>query len=138
MPKTDRAKSPAFLESPRAFYAEAFEHTRKKDLVATIEEWSDMEEGERRYTVAHLLYLNLKGQAAIVRLLGDVRELLDEVAEGNDDALAEPDEDDEPEDDTEGDGTSGGWDSAPAVEPSTTDATTLTDDQGGASLPEVA
>lgn len=97
MPKTDRKpKSPAFLESARAFYAEAFEHTRNKDLAAAIDEWSEMEDGEQSFTVAHLLYLNLKGQAALVRVLGDVRELLDEVADGIDAALGE-DEDDEPD-----------------------------------------
>ena len=41
--KTDRTpKSPAFLEAARAFYADAFEHRRKKDLAAAMEEWTDL------------------------------------------------------------------------------------------------
>jgi hypothetical protein len=95
--KTDRTpKSPAFLEAARAFYADAFDHRRKKDLAAAMEEWAELEEGEQSFAVAHLLYLNLKAQADTLRVLIDVRDLLDEVADGVDQAL-DVDEDDEPE-----------------------------------------
>ena len=86
--KTDRAaKSPAFLEAARVFYADAFEHRRKKDLAEAMAEWADMDEGEQSFAVAHLLYLNLKAQADTLRVLADVRDLLDEVADGVDQAL---------------------------------------------------
>jgi hypothetical protein len=101
--KTDRTpKSPAFLEAARAFYADAFEHRRKKDLAAAMEEWADLEEGEQSFAVAHLLYLNLKAQADTLRVLVDVRDLLDEVADGVDQAL-DTDEDDEADGEGEGD-----------------------------------
>ncbi len=101
--KTDRtSKSPAFLEAARAFYADAFEHRRKKDLAAAMEEWAEMDEAEQSFAVAHLLFLNLKGQADTLRVLVDVRDLLDEVADGVDQAL-DADEDDEPDEDAGGD-----------------------------------
>lgn len=98
MPKTDRApKTPAFLDTARAFYAQAFEHRRKKDLAAAMEEWADLDEPEQSFAVAHLLFLNLKAQADTLRVLVDLRDLLDEVADGVDQALDV--DDDEPEDD---------------------------------------
>ena len=98
--KTDRTpKSPAFLEAARVFYADAFEHRRKKDLADAMEEWADMDEGEQSFAVAHLLYLNLKAQADTLRVLGDVRDLLDEVADGVDQALDAAEDDDPEEDD---------------------------------------
>ena len=110
MPKpNDRTpKHPAFLEAARAFYADAFEHRRKKDLAAAMEEWTDLDAPEQTFAIAHLLYLNLKAQADTLRVLVDVRDLLDEVADGVDQALDDdgdgaPDEsDDAPtEDDSE-------------------------------------
>lgn len=95
MPKT-KPKNPAFLDTARAFYADAFEHHRKKDIVTAIEAWSEMDGGEQSYAVAHLLYLNVQAQASTVRLLTDVRDLLDEVAEGIDAALDDDEEDDVP------------------------------------------
>ena len=98
MPKTDRTpKTPAFLDTARAFYAQAFEHRRKKDLGAAMEEWADLDEPEQSFAVAHLLFLNLKAQADTLRVLVDLRDLLDEVADGVDQAL-DVDDDDEPED----------------------------------------
>jgi hypothetical protein len=97
--KNDRTpKHPAFLEAARAFYADAFEHRRTKDLAAAMEEWGEMEESEQSFAVAHLLYLNLQAQADALRVLVDVRDVLDEVADGVDQALEaaeeEPGEDD--------------------------------------------
>jgi hypothetical protein len=92
--KNDRApKTPAFLEAARVFYADAFEHRRKKDLGDAMAEWADMDEGEQSFAVAHLLYLNLKAQADTLRVLVDVRDLLDEVADGVDQALDADDDD---------------------------------------------
>lgn len=91
--KTDRTpKMPAFLEAARVFYADAFEPRRKKDLAAAMVEWADLDESEQTFTVAHLLYLNLKAQGETVRLLLDLRGLVDEVADGVDQALDGDDE----------------------------------------------
>jgi hypothetical protein len=78
MPKV----SPAPFDAARAYYAEAFEPTTKRDLARSIAEWSQMDDAEQSFAVAHLLYLNLKAQAAGQRLVTQVRDLLDEVAEG--------------------------------------------------------
>ena len=81
MPKPSPA-NPAFHESARAFYGEAFDHKRKRDLSRSIAEWGEMEQDEQSFAVAHLLYLNLQAQASGQKLLTQVRDLLDEVAEG--------------------------------------------------------
>ena len=81
MPKT-AAKAPAFLDAARAFYGEAFEHHHKRDLARSMKDWDELEESEQSFAVAHLLYLNLQAQAAGQKLLTQVRDLLDEVAEG--------------------------------------------------------
>ncbi len=122
MPKpNDRTpKQPAFLEAARAFYADAFEHRRKKDLAAAMEEWTDLDAPEQTFAIAHLLYLNLKAQADTLRVLVDVRDLLDEVADGVDQAL----DDDEPEDEGEGDDQlDHGTDDAPTAAPPVEDTT---------------
>jgi hypothetical protein len=87
-----------FLDTARAFYAEAFDHKKKRDLAHSMEEWAELGEDEQSFAVAHLLYLNLQAQAAGQRLLVQVRDLLDEVAEGLTTAIEEslppePDED---------------------------------------------
>ncbi len=99
MPK--QSPQPAFLDTARAFYAEAFEHKKKRDLARSIAEWSEMDEDEQSFAVAHLLYLNLQAQAAGQRLVTQVRDLLDEVAESLTTAIEaslpdEAEEDDEP------------------------------------------
>lgn len=107
MPKPSKMPTnPAFLDAARAFYGEAFDHKRKRELAASIAEWSEMDEGEQSFAVAHLLFLNLQAQAGTQRILGQVRDLLDEVAESLTTAieasLPDPDEadrDDDREDD---------------------------------------
>ncbi len=107
MPKPSKMPTnPAFLDAARAFYGEAFDHKRKRKLAASIAEWSEMDEGEQSFAVAHLLFLNLQAQAGTQRILGQVRDLLDEVAESLTTAieasLPDPDEadrDDDREDD---------------------------------------
>lgn len=99
MPK--QSPQPAFLDTARAFYAEAFEHKKKRDLARSIAEWSEMDEDEQSFAVAHLLYLNLQAQAAGQRLVTQVRDLLDEVAESLTTAIEasipdEVEDDDEP------------------------------------------
>lgn len=79
MPKPRSKTSP--VEVARAFYGPAFEHTNKRELAQSIAEWAELDEDEQSFTVAHLLYLNLQQQAAGQRLVAQVRELVDEVAE---------------------------------------------------------
>jgi hypothetical protein len=121
-PKDRTPKHPAFLEAARAFYADAFEHRRKKDLAAAMEEWTDLDAPEQTFAIAHLLYLNLKAQADTLRVLVDVRDLLDEVADGVDQALDDDDHDD---------GEEGADDGAPSEHQDTGDApaTVASDDE---------
>jgi hypothetical protein len=91
-----KPRNPAFLDAARAFYAEAFEHRRKKDLARSMAEWSDLDDAEQRFTIAHLLYLNLHAQAAQTRALRKLRDLVGDVLDRVDDAL-QPDEGDEDE-----------------------------------------
>ncbi len=73
--------TPGFLATARAFYGEAFDHKKKSALARSMAEWAEMEEDEQSFAVAHLSFLNLQAEAATQRLLTQVRDLLDEVAE---------------------------------------------------------
>jgi hypothetical protein len=86
MPRTDD-RTPTFLDAARAFYGPAFEHRRPKDLAAAMREWSELDPAERAFASAHLAYLNLRAQADMLRALHELRDLLDEVADGVDLAL---------------------------------------------------
>lgn len=88
-----RPKNPAFLDAARAFYAEAFEHRRKKDLARSMAEWGELDNAEQRLAIAHLLYLNVHAQAAQLRALRQLRNLLSDLADGVEDALAGDDDD---------------------------------------------
>ena len=92
----NQPRNPAFLDAARAFYAEAFEHRRKKDLARSMAEWSELDDAEQRFTIAHLLYLNLHAQAAQTRALRQLRDLVGDVLDRVDDAL-QPDDGDEDE-----------------------------------------
>jgi hypothetical protein len=81
VPKTQKKSVPPFLAQGRAFYAEAFAHTRKSELADAMAEWTELDEAEQSFALAHLAYLNLEGQAVTQQLLGQVRDLLDELAE---------------------------------------------------------
>jgi len=97
--------TPTFLTTARAFYGPAFDHKRKKALARSMAEWAEMDEDEQSFAHAHLLYLNLQAQAATQKMLSQVRDLLDEVAESLSVALeasmpeAEDDDELEEEDD---------------------------------------
>jgi hypothetical protein len=98
-PRTRTRKEPRFLQIARRFYGEAFDATRPKDLSAAMADWTELNEDEQAFTIAHLHYLGLLAQARTQALLIQVRDLLDEVAEG-----LEPEEDaDEDADGFEGD-----------------------------------
>ena len=102
MPKP---QSPTFLSTARAFYGPAFDHTKKKALARSMVDWTEMDEDEQSFASAHLAFLNLQAQAATQKLLTQVRDLLDEVAESLSVALEASlpeegeDEEDEDEDD---------------------------------------
>lgn len=99
MPKPT-VSNPQFLDTARAFYAEAFDHKKKRDLARSMEEWGELDQDEQSFATAHLLYLNLQAQAASQKLLTQVRDLLDEVAESLTTAIEEslpPEPGEEPE-----------------------------------------
>lgn len=62
-----RPISPADLA--RKFYGWAFEARRQKAFSAAVKEWADFTEGEQRFAVAHLHYLNLEAQSVTQQLL---------------------------------------------------------------------
>ena len=93
-PPSRAPKTPAFLDAARTFYAEAFEHRRKRDLAASMVEWADLDPAEQRFAVAHLLYLNLHAQAAQVRALRQLRELLGDLVDVVDGDAGDEEEDD--------------------------------------------
>lgn len=99
MPKPSDTKSPAFLHTARAFYADAFEPRRPADLAHAMAEFGELDDAEQRFAVAHLLYLNLQGQAELLRVLADVRDAAEDVADRIEEAL----EDDEPEEEADDD-----------------------------------
>jgi hypothetical protein len=81
MPKTPKKSVPPFLAQARTFYAEAFAHHRKDELAEAMAEWTELDETEQSFALAHLAYLDLEAQAVTHQLLGQVRDLLDELAE---------------------------------------------------------
>ena len=90
-PQQRSRKEPRFLHLARTFYGEAFGVRRVRELSAAMADWSELTEDEQSFTLAHLHYLGLLAQARTQKLLLQVRDLLDEVAEG----LEEPEDDDE-------------------------------------------
>ncbi len=100
--------TPTFLNTARAFYGPAFDHKRKKALARSMAEWAEMDEDEQSFALAHLAFLDLQAQAGTQRLLVQVRDLLDEVAESLSVALEaslpdeeEPEPQDVPDDELE-------------------------------------
>ena len=117
MPRLTRAQrrpddtTPSFLASARAFYGPAFGARREADLAEAMADWADLTPDEQSFAMAHLQYLGLLAQAGTQRLLVQVRDLLEELSEDVDDALAElntgpvedaPVEDEEPLPELEG------------------------------------
>ncbi|MFH1468643.1 MAG: hypothetical protein ABIO70_29910 [Pseudomonadota bacterium] len=100
MPRTDskparRQERPTlpFMETAREFYGSAFGRRRAASVEHARDDWADLAEEDRSFALGHLLYLNLMAESATVRLLLQVRDLLDEVAEG----LTSDEDDEEPE-----------------------------------------
>jgi len=98
---TKTPTTPTFLTTARAFYGPAFDHKKKKALARSMSEWAEMDEDEQSFTAAHLAFLNLQAQAATQKLLTQVRDLLDEVAESLSVALEASLPEEEEEDDGE-------------------------------------
>lgn len=84
MPKP---KPHTYLAVARSFYGPAFEHREEHALADSMAEWAEMDEDEQAFAMAHLSYLQLQAQAVTQRLLVQVRDLLDEVAESLNAAL---------------------------------------------------
>lgn len=82
MPQNKQKSIPTFLAQARAFYADAFAHNRKAALSDAMSEWEDLDDAEQRFTLAHLSYLHIEAQAQNQQLLTQIRDLLDELAEG--------------------------------------------------------
>ena len=101
MPRTDKPARQderptlSFLQIAREHYGAAFGRRRPGSVERARDDWADLAEEDRSFALGHLLYLNLLAEAATVRLLVQVRDLLDEVAEGL--AVDEDDDGEEPE-----------------------------------------
>ena len=93
--KRDKKRAPAFLTTARRFYGEAFGSRTRREYLESMADWAELSEDDQAFTLAHLQYLNLLAQARTQHLLVQVRDLLDEVAEGIGDVLDPEDEDDE-------------------------------------------
>jgi hypothetical protein len=99
-----KPNAPSYLEAARAHYAQAFDHLKKRDLARSMEDWAELNPEAQSFTVAHLLYLNIEAHAAGQRIMTQVRDLLDELAESLTTAIeenlpAEVPEEDGPADD---------------------------------------
>lgn len=81
--KTDKSsrRQPAWMEAARQFYGSAFEVKDPAELSSAMHDFTDLSDAEQRFALAHLLYLNLQAQAQGTRLLRELRDTLDEVAD---------------------------------------------------------
>jgi hypothetical protein len=79
---SEKKKVPAFLEVARRFYGSAFGSGKRQEIAASMAEWNEMSPAEQRFAVAHLAYLNLEAQAAVLRALGRVEAAVEDVADG--------------------------------------------------------
>ena len=106
-PKPGRRDEPSglsFLDTARRFYGDAFGSRRQRAIDAARDDWADLPEEDRSFAVAHLLYLDIMGKAASTRLLLQVRDLLEEIADALPDEPEElEDDDDQGEDDDDDD-----------------------------------
>jgi hypothetical protein len=95
---SEKKKVPSFLEVARRFYGGAFGRSKRQEVSASMADWGEMSPAEQRFATAHLLYLNLEAQGAVLRALGRVGGALDEVADGLDQVLERGEEPAEPGD----------------------------------------
>jgi hypothetical protein len=79
---SEKKKVPAFLDVARRFYGSAFGSGKRQEIAASMAEWNEMSPAEQRFAIAHLAYLNLEAQAAVLRALGRVEAAVEDVADG--------------------------------------------------------
>jgi hypothetical protein len=111
MPKSDslenaKSNNPRWLDTARLFYADSFGALRLRELRGAREDWSDLSDEEQTFALAHLEYLQLMAQAGTQRLLVQIRDALEEIADaavsareaGEDEGVGQDDSafDDEP------------------------------------------
>jgi hypothetical protein len=98
---SEKKKVPAFLEVARRFYGSAFGSGKRQEIAASMAEWNEMSPAEQRFAIAHLAYLNLEAQAAVLRALGRLEVAVEDVAfdldEPNQGTLPPEDHSGEPE-----------------------------------------
>jgi hypothetical protein len=82
MPKKPAtSKIPPYLEIATSLYGDSLGARRANELLEAMQTWSELPEDEQRFVIAHLSYLGVQGQAANQRVLTQIRDLLDEIAE---------------------------------------------------------
>ena len=85
MSDTARTPRPHKLPTParvgRSLYGEAFEARNAEDLSDAIADWAALDNAERSFAIAHLLYLSLQSQGRTAHHLAKVRQHLAELAE---------------------------------------------------------
>ena len=99
--KAAKSNNPRWLDATRAFYAESFGATLPRGLRAAQDDWTDLTEEERTFALAHLQYLGLMAQAGTQRLLVQICDVLEEIAEGFAADRETPDEEGGEDDDEE-------------------------------------
>ena len=79
--KPAKSANPKWLDTARLFYSDSFGALKKRELRASKDDWNDLTEEEQSFALAHLQYLDLMAQAGTQRLLVQIRDLLEEVAD---------------------------------------------------------
>ena len=76
-----RGANASFLQTARALYGAAFDSNLPDDVREASADWSALTDAQRSYALAHLLYLNLHAQATTHRLLAELRDNGEDLAE---------------------------------------------------------
>jgi hypothetical protein len=86
------SKKPKFLDVAETFYGDAFGPRTPKQLARSIADWTEMTPEEQSFATAHLAWLDLQGQAGTQKLLVQIRDLLEEIAESLAEDVETPEE----------------------------------------------
>lgn len=82
MPKKNATpKIPNYLATATMLYGDSLGAKRASDLLGAMQTFAELPADEQRFVLAHLAYLGIEAQAANQRVLTQIRDLLDEVAE---------------------------------------------------------
>ena len=65
----------------RDLYERTFGAEQPEEVVEAMEAWGELDDGEQRYVLGHLLYLQVLGQARVAAALMRVRDAVDGVEE---------------------------------------------------------